>query len=83
MSKFEKMMQKIASGTADTNIPFKDLCWILQKLDFEEHINGSHHIFSKRGINELVNLQYENANAKSYQVKQVRKCIIKYKLGGK
>ena len=42
--------------------------------------DGSHHIFTKGGIEELVNLQREAANAKTYQVKQVRRVILRYRL---
>jgi hypothetical protein len=48
---------------------------------FEERIRGSHHIFSRAGIEEIMNLQPQNRKAKPYQVKQVRNLILKYKLG--
>ncbi len=35
----------------------------------------------KEGIEEILNLQPKGANAKPYQVKQVRNLILKYKLG--
>lgn len=37
-------------------------------------------MFSKSGIEELINLQREGHNAKPYQVKQVRNILVKYKL---
>jgi hypothetical protein len=37
-------------------------------------------MFTKSGIEELVNLQREGAKAKTYQVKQVRRVIIRYGL---
>ncbi len=55
---------------------------MLKQLGFEERIRGSHHIFTKEGIEEIINLQPKRANAKSYQVKQVRNLILRYKLGG-
>lgn len=33
-------------------------------------------------VEEILNLQPKGANAKPYQVKQVRNVILKYKLGG-
>jgi len=39
-------------------------------------------IFYKVGIEEIINIQPNGAKAKPYQVKQVRKLIIRYKLGG-
>jgi predicted RNA binding protein YcfA (HicA-like mRNA interferase family) len=83
MSKYEKLILQILSGTSDANIKFEDLCNLLKNLGFEMRIRGSHHIFRKEGIVEKINLQREGNKAKPYQVKQVRNVIIKYKLGGK
>ena len=80
MSKFEKLMQKLLSGFSDRNMDFDELKSILSKLGFEERVKGSHHIYFKEGIDEIINLQPSNGKAKPYQVKQVRELIIKYKL---
>ena len=82
MSKFEKLIAQILTGTADANIAYKDLCQLLIHLGFEERTKGSHHIFRKSGVDEKINLQKDGNNAKPYQVKQVRTIILKYKLGG-
>jgi hypothetical protein len=81
MSKHEKLLEKILRGTSDANIPFEGLCQLLRRLGFEVRIRGSHHIFFKQGVEEILNLQPNGANAKSYQIKQVRSLILKYKLG--
>lgn len=81
MSKFLKLLSKVLSGTADSNLSFDELCRLVSNLGFEERIRGSHHIFSKEGIEEIVNLQPQGNNAKPYQVKQIRNIILKYKLG--
>lgn len=80
MSKFDKLLQKILSGTSDKNIRFDDLVKVLHSLEFSERIKGSHHIFSKPEIEEIINIQPLDSLAKPYQVKQVREIIIKYKL---
>jgi len=80
MSKFEKIIQKVLSGTVDRNIDFKDLCNLLETLGFDNRIKGSHHIYFKESIAEIINLQPLNNKAKPYQVKQVRELLIKYKL---
>ena len=82
MSQQDKLLVKILLGTADANIPFEPLCQLLRNLGFEERIRGSHHIFSKAGIEEILNLQPKQGKAKAYQVKQVRDIILKYQLGG-
>jgi len=82
MPQRDKLLDCILSGTADANISFAGLCQLLRRLGFDERIRGSHHIFTKDGIEEILNLQPKGANAKPYQVKQMRNVILKYKLGG-
>ena len=50
-------------------------------LGFVERIKGDHHIFTKAGVVEIINLQpLKDGRAKAYQVKQVRGIILRYKL---
>ena len=58
------------------------LCQLLYSLGFRERIRVDHHIFVKDGVEEIVNLQPKGGKAKPYQVKQVRKILLRYKLGG-
>lgn len=82
MNKFQKLLTNILSGKADRNIDFKDLIYIFEYLNFKSRIKGSHHLFFREGISEIINLQPDKNNkSKPYQVKQVRNIIIKYKLG--
>jgi predicted RNA binding protein YcfA (HicA-like mRNA interferase family) len=81
VSQQEKILAKILSGASDANIGFDQLCQLLTCLGFNEHIRGSHHIFTKEGIEEILNLQPKQGKAKPYQVKQVREVILKYQLG--
>lgn len=83
MSPRDKLLVKILMGNADANIPFLQLCQLLCSLGFEERVKGSHHIFAKDGIEEILNLQPKQGKAKAYQVKQVRTVILKYQLGGR
>ncbi|MCY7273263.1 MAG: type II toxin-antitoxin system HicA family toxin [Phormidesmis sp. CAN_BIN44] len=82
MSRRDKLLVKILLGTSDANIPFEPLCQLLVSLSFDERIQGSHHIFSKEGVEEILNLQPKQGKAKAYQIKQVRNVILKYQLGG-
>ena len=83
MSRLEKLLEKILRGTADANLAFDELRFVLERLEFEERIRGSHHIFSRSDVAEILNLQpRQGGKAKPYQVKQVREVILKYKLGG-
>jgi len=76
-------MRRILAGSADANIPFAGLRGLLKGLGFAERIRGDHHIFTMEGVDEILNLQPKGAQAKPYQVKQVRGVIPRYKLGGK
>ncbi|MCZ7567625.1 MAG: type II toxin-antitoxin system HicA family toxin [Ardenticatenaceae bacterium] len=82
MTRQARLLARILHGTADASIPFDGLCHLLRHLGFEERIRGSHHIFTRKDIAEILNLQPKGTNAKPYQVKQVRSVILKYKLGG-
>ena len=81
MSRKEKFYFQIISGNSDGNIRFNKLIDFLLSLDFEIRIKGSHHILYHKQIEEIINLQpLSNGLAKSYQVKQVRNILLKYKL---
>jgi len=80
MGKFDKLIILLLSGASDQNFKFDDLVKVLETLGFSMRVKGSHHIFAKAGVVEIVNIQPMNSKAKPYQVKQVRELIIKYKL---
>lgn len=80
MSSNKKLLEKILMGQSDANIGFSELCRLLQSLGFSERIKGSHHIYSKKGIVEIINIQPTGSKAKRYQVKQIRDLILNYGL---
>jgi len=82
MTRFDKILEKVLRGVSDANIEFDDLRQLLEGLGFQERIRGDHHIYTKDGIIEIINLQPKGSKAKPYQVKQVRALILKYKLAG-
>ncbi len=80
MSK-NKILIKILSGVNDENIKFHDLRNFILHYGFSGRIRGDHHIFTKENVFEIINLQpLKDGKAKPYQVKQVRKLFLKYKL---
>ena len=81
MGKYAKVLQNILSGNADANIRFADLVQLLSRLGFTQRIRGGHSIFTKSGVEEIINLQPKGGMAKNYQVKQVRNVILKHRLG--
>jgi hypothetical protein len=81
MSQRDKLLEKILIGDSDNNILFDPLCELLEYLGFELRIRGSHHIFTKAEIPDILNLQPKNGKAKRYQVKQFRAVILQHHLG--
>lgn len=82
MGKHAKLLLQILRGGADANVDFVELCGLLKHLEFEERVRGSHHVFQREGVEELINLQRDGSKAKVYQVRQVRAVIMRYGLGG-
>jgi hypothetical protein len=81
MGKWNKLREKILLGDSDANIDFDDLCHLLRRWGFNERITGSHHIYSRNGIEEIINIQPKGRMTKSYQVAQIRDMILKYRIG--
>ena len=77
-----KVLAKVLDGRSDANVNFSELCGLLRAIGFGERIRGSHHIFFRPGVEEILNLQPRGTQAKPYQVKQARNVILRYKLGG-
>jgi len=82
MARANKLLDQILRGGADANIPFSGMVQLLKRLGFQERIKGSHHIFFRDGVAEILNLQPYSGKCKPYQVKQVRNVIINYRLAG-
>ena len=75
-----KTLLKVVGGWSDANIAFPDLVALLRRLGFDLRIRGSHHIFTKEHVDEIINLQPLGSKAKAYQVRQVREIIRKHRL---
>jgi len=81
MGQYGKLVQRILSGRQDKSILFSETVSLMQRLGFSMRIKGSHHIFSREGIDEIINLQPDGSKTKVYQVKQIRDIIVKHQLG--
>lgn len=80
MGKYEKLLVKILRGNTDKNIDFEELINLMERLGFSFRITGSHNIFYRDSVEEIINLQPKGKSAKAYQVKQVREIIQTYQL---
>jgi len=76
------MLRKVLAATSDAKIGFDALCSLMTTLGFEMRVRGSHRIFTKDGVEEILNLPPRGASAKPYQVKQVRQVIVRYGFAG-
>jgi hypothetical protein len=80
MGKLKKLYEHILIRRSDANVPFETLRALIRRLGFDERIKGDHHIFTKDGVEEILNLQPKDGKGKPYQIKQVRDVILKYHL---
>jgi len=76
----DKTIEKLLRGESDTNIRFEELCHLLQAKGFRMRFHGSHHIFTRPGVRERLNLQREGSHAKPCQFRHVRQIRATYGL---
>jgi predicted RNA binding protein YcfA (HicA-like mRNA interferase family) len=60
----EKTLEKLLRGASDANFRFDEICDLLQAKGFRMRVSGSHHVFTKSGVMERINLQREGSKAK-------------------
>lgn len=82
VNKRRKLLRKVLEGQSDAGISFDGLCALLRWLGFDERVRGSHRIFTRADIVEILNIQPVGSRAKPYQVKQVRALLLRYRLEG-
>jgi predicted RNA binding protein YcfA (HicA-like mRNA interferase family) len=75
-----RLLARLLAGNV-TNIAFTDLTGLVTALGFTEiGGKGSHRIFARPGVIELVNLQEDGRQAKPYQVRQIAALVRRYAL---
>ncbi len=75
-----QVLNRILRGEV-ANVDFVDLVKLVLALGFEEvGGRGSHRVFARAGVDELVNLQAERGQAKPYQVRQIATVVRRYDL---
>ena len=63
------------------SLTFKDLQQLVESAGFRlKRVRGSHHVYTREGIVEIINIQPKGKMAKPYQVRQVARLIDKYGL---
>lgn len=80
MGRHDTFLAQLLGGRADANVGFEAVGALLRRLGFQERTRGSHHVFRRAGVEELINLQRDGDKAKVYQVRQVRAVLVRYGL---
>jgi hypothetical protein len=57
LSQTSKLLERVLNGRSDANINFNELVGLLRNLQVQERIKGSHHIFNRLDVEEILNLQ--------------------------
>ena len=79
MSKLEKLFDRVKNNPH--NVRFNEICKLAEAFGFKyKGGKGSHVVYSKSDIIEIVNFQNVNGMAKPYQVRQFLKIIEEYGL---
>jgi predicted RNA binding protein YcfA (HicA-like mRNA interferase family) len=74
-----KLLRQALSGSK--NIRFADFVSLVEAFGFRRvRRSGSHQVFERSGVTELLNLQIRKAKAKPYQIKQFLELVEKYNL---
>lgn len=75
-----RLLERITRGDV-ANVAFSDLEKLVVALGFRRvGGRGSHHVYARPGVDELINLQHEKGNAKLYQVRQLVTLVDRYDL---
>jgi hypothetical protein len=76
----KKLLKRIRAGAVQ-NVNFGDMKTLIEGFGFRlDRREGSHHIFLRSGVKEILNLQEVKGQAKPYQIKQFLKIVDKNEL---
>lgn len=79
MSKTGKLFDKVKNNPQD--VRFDEICKLAEVFGFKyKGGKGSHKVYSRKGITEILNFQNVRDKAKPYQVRQFLKIIEEHNL---
>jgi len=82
MTRRQKRIDKAMNNPA--GIRFKELCLLAEHIGFQKRGGkGSHVVYERDGVEEILTFQNHRGMAKPYQVKQMLAVIEKYQLGAR
>lgn len=75
-----RLLARLTRGAVH-NVDFQDMVNLIEGFGFSlVRVNGSHHIFGRRGIPRTLNLQPDGRDAKPYQIRQFLRLVERYRL---
>jgi hypothetical protein len=80
MERHDKLLAQPLGGRADAHVGFDVTCALLRRFGFHERTRGSHHVFRRAGVEELINSQRDGDKAKVNQVRPVRAVLVRHGL---
>jgi hypothetical protein len=76
----KRLLRRLSSG-ALRNVAFRDMVSLVEAFGFAlVRVHGSHHVFARTGVAELINLQEVAGEAKPYQIRQFVRLVERYNL---
>jgi len=79
MNKKRKIYEKLRNNPK--SVRFEELCKAAELFGFRfRGGKGSHRVYSRDGVEEILNFQNVGGKAKPYQVRQLLKVVEKYNL---
>lgn len=79
MGNIQKLFDKIKNNPKD--VRFNDICRLAEYFGFTYRGGkGSHGVYTRKGIYEILNFQNVNGKTKPYQVRQFLKIVEDYNL---
>ena len=80
MTRRQKLLEKARNNPA--GVRFQEICLLAEHMGFNRRgVKGSHIVYEKEGVEEILTFQGRDGMAKPYQVKQLLAVVEKYKLG--
>ena len=74
-----KLLEKLENN--QKNVHFNDFVALVEAFGFREiRVKGSHHIYERSDVPDMVNIQNDKGQAKPYQIKQFLSLIEIYNL---
>ena len=71
----------LRAQSSPSNVRFRDFQRLIEAFGFSlDRIGGSHHIYLRKDVAELVNAQEVRGMAKPYQIRQFLKLVERYDL---